>query len=253
MPATTQARLSLPKLPKRDAAAVPRSQMERLWLVAGGLTAFVMLLVGYFFFISPQRSNTSDVQGQTATVQEQNAQLQARLDALREQNKDLAKYQAELQAAQEALPATSGTSDFLRTLQSLGAATLTNVTELTVGQPIDVTPVTAGEPTTSESTPATSPTPEAAAPPAPAAVPPGVYALPITATVSGSPNALSKFLDQLQAVQPRAVLISSITMSSGATGASQAGNSYTLQLTMRAFVAPANAAEGAALSSSAGN
>jgi Tfp pilus assembly protein PilO len=252
MPATMQSRLSLPKLPKRDSTAVPRSQVERLWLVAGGLVAFVMLLIGYFFFISPQRSSTSEVNQQTATAQQQNAVLQARLDALREQNKNLNKYKAQLAAAQQALPSTSGTSDFLRTLQSLGAATLTDVTQLTVGQPVDVTPVAAAQPTASgaAATTAAAPT-QSAAPAAPVATTPGLYALPITASVSGSAPALSKFLDQLQAVQPRAVLISSITMTAGTTDQNQSADSYTLQLTMQAFVAPSTPAEGAALSSSA--
>jgi len=252
MPATTQSRRSLPKLPKRESNAVPRSQVERLWLVAGGLVAFVMLLVGYFFFISPQRSNTSDVNGQTATVKQQNAVLQARLDALREQNKNLSKYQQQLRAMQAALPSTSGTSDFLRTLQSLGAATLTNVTQLTVGQPVDVTPVAATQPTAGASTAtsaAAAPAQEASSA-APVATTPGVYALPITATVTGSANALSKFLDQLQAVQPRAVLISSIGLAAGDSH-SVSANTYTLQLTMQAFVAPSSPVEGAALSSSA--
>lgn len=256
MPATMQTRLSLPKLPKRESNAVPRSQTERLWLVAGGLIAFVMLLIGYFFFVSPQRSNTSEVKQQTATAQQQNAVLQARLDALREQNKNLSKYQAELAAAQQALPATSGTSDFLRTLQSLGAATSTDVTALTVGAPLDVTPVAVTQPT-STSTPAATTTAAAptstAAPAVPVATTAGVYALPITATVSGSASALSRFLDQLQAVQPRAVLISSISMSSATNGTTGSApqDAYTLQLTMQAFVAPASPAQGAALSSTA--
>src|SRR5262245_33248342 len=117
MSAPTKSRpsLSLPKLPKRESNAVPRSQIERLWFVAGGVIAFVMLLVGYFFFISPQRSNTSDVNSRAATVQQQNTALQARLDALREQSKNLPKYKAELAALQQALPSDSGVSDFLRT------------------------------------------------------------------------------------------------------------------------------------------
>jgi Tfp pilus assembly protein PilO len=255
MPATTQSRLSLPKLPKRESNSVPRSQVERLWLVAGGLVAFVMLLVGYFFFISPQRSNTSDVHQQTATVRQQNAALQARIDALREQNKNLDKFKAELASMQAALPSTSETSDFLRTLQSLGAATLTNVTQLNVGQPVDVTPVSAsqasGTATAAATTAAAAPT-EQASSAAPVAATPGVYALPITATVTGSATALAKFLDQLQAVQPRAVLISSIGLSAGDNHV-LSGDTFTLQLTMQAFVAPTSPAEGAALSSSAAN
>jgi Tfp pilus assembly protein PilO len=248
MPAPTVNRpsvpkVSLPKLPKRE-NAVPRSQIERLWLVAGGLVAFVMLLIGYFFFISPQRSDTSDVNSRAATAEQQNAVLQARLDALREQNNNLGKYKAELAALQQALPSTSGTSDFLRTLQSLGAATLTDVTSLTVGQPIAVTPpqpVATAEPSAGGAA--------SSAAPAPVAVAPSAFALPISATVTGSAPALAKFLDQLQAVQPRAVLISSISMSSAVDEGGS--DDYTLELTMQAFVAPVSPVESAELSASA--
>ena len=36
-----------------------RSQQERLWMIAGGLAALVLLLIGWAFFISPQRSSTA--------------------------------------------------------------------------------------------------------------------------------------------------------------------------------------------------
>ena len=241
--ATKQAKrsLTLPKLPKRESTGVPRSQKERLWLVSGGLVAFVMLLIGYFFFISPQRSDTASVNQQVATAQQQNAVLQARLDALNEQNKDLSKYRAEQAALEQALPATSGISDFVRTLQSLGNATLTDVTALTVGQPIAITPVAATQPSadpTATSAPATT-----------AVTAPSGFALPITASVTGSASALIKFLDQLQAVQPRAVLISSIALAESASTASP--GAFTLALTMDAFVAPASVPAAGVVSSSA--
>jgi hypothetical protein len=246
-------------LPKRESNAVPRSQIERLWFVAGGVIAFVMLLVGYFFFISPQRSNTSDINSRAATVRQQNVALQARLDALREQNKNLPKYQAELAALKQALPSDSAISDFLRTLQSLGNATLTDVQSLTVGEPAAVVAPVAAAPTGATSTSApvapATPTDGAAAPEATVA---SAYSLSITASVAGSANALTKFLDQLQEVQPRAVLISNIGLSGGsASGSSTASSSggYTLTLTMKAFVAPVTATAGAPVASStaAGN
>lgn len=262
MSATTKVRpsLSLPKLPKRESSAVPRSQIERLWFVSGGIVAFVMLLVGYFFFISPQRSNTSDVNSRAATVQQQNVALQARLDALREQNKNLPKYQAELAALKQALPSDSAISDFLRTLQSLGNATLTDVESLTVGEPVAVVaPVAAAPSATSTTTPVAPATPtDGAAAPEPTVA--NAYSLPITASVSGSANALSKFLDQLQSVQPRAVLISSVGLSGGSAsgasnGATGSSGGYTLTLTMQAFVAPNISTSGlpAASSTAAGN
>jgi Tfp pilus assembly protein PilO len=250
MAVSTQSRLSLPKLPKREKTSVPRSQTERLWLVGGGLVAFVMFLIGYFFFISPQRSETSDVNSQVATTRDQNTVLQHRIAALNEQNKNLAKYQVDLQNARLALPATSAISDFLRSLQSLGNATLTNVTSLAVGVPTDVSALAAGAPSAA-ATPNADPTATSAPNvTAPAAGGSAIYALPISATVTGSPSALAKFLEQLQEVQPRAVLVTQITQSTGTSvGAVSAPTGTTaIQLTMEAFVAPSSPAESASLS-----
>lgn len=255
MPVSLQSRISMPKLPGRDKGdAVPRSQAERLWLIGGGLVAFVLVLIGYFFFISPQRSQTKDIKSQTAAAKQQNAVLQARIDALRVQNKDLARYQAEYAQARLALPTTSGISDFLRTLQSLGNATHTDVTSLSVSAPISVNgPASASQPSgQAQANP--SATSEAAAGQPSAAAPTssttGVYALPITATVTGTPTNLEQFVYQLQAVQPRAVLITEASQSVGVVAAGGSG-STTLNLTMEAFVAPSSPSEGASLSSAA--
>ncbi len=217
--------------------SVPRSQAERLWLIGGGLVAFLMILIGFFLVISPQRSETSKVDSQVKEARLQNVVLQHRIDSLRQQNKDLAKYRADLATAKLALPSTSGVSDFLRSLQALGTKTGTNVTSLTVGQPVDASAVlNAAAPNVTGAKPA--------APAAPAAVPAGsapvatVYGLAISAQVSGSPVALNKFLQELQQVQPRAVLITQIVETDGVKGGTGSAAGPTLQLTMQAFVAP---------------
>ena len=218
---------------------MPKTQVERLWLLGGVLVAFFMVILGYLFFISPQRSQTSDINAQVSTTQQANSTLRARIDTLQQQSKSLATFQAQLTRAQLALPSTSGLPDFLRTLQSIGNATLANVSALTVGPPTDVTTVSGGAAPAPPGTPA----------PAPAG--PRVYALPITATVSGTASQLDQFLTQLQSVQPRAVLISQLTEgSAAATG--HAGGTTTLQLTLQAFVAPSSAAEQAQLSAASG-
>jgi cell division protein FtsB len=238
MGVSMQTKLTLPKLTKRE-TSVARSQKERLWLIAGGLIAFVMCLIGYFFFISPQRTNTSDVNSQVSDANQKNAVLQARINSLKEQSKNLPKYQAQLAEARRALPSESGIPDFLRTLQSLGSATLTDVTALTVGQPAPVMAAPA-QPTSTA-----SPAGTATAAPTSTATPnaitaPAVYTMSISATVTGSPTALDKFLDQLQNVQPRAVLITNIAENSGsASGSIHNVGQTTLTLTMQAFVAPA--------------
>jgi hypothetical protein len=220
---------------------MPRTQIERVWLFGAALVAFLLLLVGYLMFISPQNSKTSTANSQVSAANAVNQRFEARISSLRDQSKNLPKYQAELQAAQLALPSTSGLPDFLRTLQSLGNATLTTVSSLTVGPPTDVTTAASGRSTT-------------------ATVAPGglhVYALPISAQVSGSVSALDQFLTQLQTVQPRAVLISQLTEATGGSTAAagtrtSGGAEPALQLTMQAFVAPSSAAEQARLSSAAG-
>jgi Tfp pilus assembly protein PilO len=230
---------------------MPRSSQERLWLLGGGVCAFVMVLIGYFFLISPQRDSTSTVNSQVAAARDQTSLLQNRINALAKQNQDLSRYTADLAQAQLALPSTSGLPDFLRTLQSIGNASLADVTSLTVGPPTDVTSVAGGTPPVAASETGT-------AGPATHAVPAGprVYALSITAQVSGSTTQLGEFLDQLQSVQPRAVLIGQITIGSGSPGATSgsrvsANRVTTMQLTMQAFVAPASDAELARLSQAA--
>jgi type IV pilus assembly protein PilO len=237
-----------------------RSKTERMWLVGGGLSALILLLIGYLFFISPQRSATDDVHAQADAAQLQNSKLESRISTLRAQNANLPKYQAELATARLALPSTSGLPDFLRTLQSIGNATLTDVTSITVGPPVDVSTVAGAAPAAPGAAPATS-TPSASVTTAPSgtATPgsvvtagPHVYGLSITAQVTGSPTTLNRFLTQLQSVQPRAVLLTEITEASGqlgAPGAATGADSTTLQLTMQAFVAPVDAAESADLAS----
>jgi cell division protein FtsB len=223
---------------------MPQTRLERQWLIGGAFVAAFIVLLGYLFFIGPQRSSTSDVNDQRASAQQKNSALQARIKNLAEETKNLATYQAQVTRARLALPSTSGLPDFLRTLQSIGNATLANVSALTVGPPTDVTGVTSAPAASASGTPAAT---RKNAPAAPSG--PRVYALSITASVGGTPGQLGLFLTQLQTVQPRAVLISQIVETAGATTGKAGG---TLELTMQAFVSPTSAAEQAQLSAAAG-
>ena len=224
---------------------MPRTQREKLWLFGTGAVAALLLVIGYFFFVGPQRSKTDDINAQIAAAQTQNAGLQARIASLQQQAKDLPKYRQQLAQAQLALPSTSGLPDFLRTLQAIGNQTLAKVTSLSVSAPSDVTALAGA-----------APAPAATATAKPGGVPSGptvggahVYALPISATVSGTTAQLAAFLTQLQAVQPRAVLISQLSLAGGQAGsAKRAAATPTLTLTMQAFVAPSSSAENAQLS-----
>jgi Tfp pilus assembly protein PilO len=222
---------------------MPRTQSERAWFGVGLVVALVVTVIGYFFFIGPQRSTTSDVDGQVNAAQSQNDSLQVRINALDAQNRKLSTYRAALKRAQLALPTTSDLPNFLRTLQSIGNATLVDVTTLAVGDPT----VVGGDSTTGSSTSTPDSTATSAAPTTPSG--PQIFALPITAQVTGSIKALTNFLGQLQSVQPRAVLVGSITLGSD-TGASSA--TPTLDVALQAFVAPGSAVETQQLAQAAG-
>lgn len=238
---------------------MPRSQLERAWLIGGVLIGLIMVVLAYLVFIGPQRSSTSQVNQKVGNAQVQNEILRAKVEALTAQNKNLASYQHAWQQAELALPSTSGLPDFLRSLQAIGTATSTDVTTLTVGAPTDLTPVTSspaatGSGASSGSTGAagTSSAKGIGKPAGSAAS--KVYALPITAQVTGTDTQLADFLTQLQSVQPRAVLISQVTEGAVATGGTtQKGkNASTLQLTMQAFVAPSSQVEADQLAQAAG-
>lgn len=239
-----------------------RSPKERLWMLIGLAAAFLLVVIGWFLVIGPQRSHTDSINASSAQVETENSALQAHIATLQAQEKNLSSYQAKLAAARKALPDSSGLPDFLRTLQSLGTKTHTDAVNVTVGAPTDVTAVANGVPsvvptdtttgTTSTTTPAPAPTPTTSAT-APSSG--GVFGLTINAQVNGSADSLNAFLEQLQAVQPRAVLITSITESSGAdsgTGQPSSTSGMNLQLTMQAFVAPSSSDESAQLAAATG-
>jgi Tfp pilus assembly protein PilO len=214
---------------------MPRKDIERLWIGGTAIVGLLMVLIGYFAFIAPQRSQTRDVNAQVADVTAQNAALSNKVTQLSLQNRDLAKYKAQLVQARLALPSTSGLPDFLRTLQSIGAATNTD-TSLTFAAPSDVTNIGGTSTSTPDLTVGGA----------------HIYALPITAQVTGSVSNLNAFLTQLQSVQPRAVLISQITETTGPSSGSGANAGQPgLSLTMQAFVAPSDQGEAADLAAAA--
>jgi len=239
--------LRRPARPARPTNAVPRSQAERLWLVGGGVATLLITVIGFLLVISPQRGETGRVHTKLTGVQHRNATLEQRLAQLRQQNQNLASFERQLAAAREALPTTSNVSDFLRSLQALGGQTQTEVTSLGVTAPTPVPTPTAAASTAPVPGPAQQPAinPQALA---------GLYALTTTVQLSGSPQNLTRFLDQLQTVQPRAVLITGVQESTGASGtvAGAGRGSTTLQLTLEAFVAPPAAALPAPTASASG-
>jgi Tfp pilus assembly protein PilO len=187
---------------------------DRLWVIGGVLGAVALLAIGWLFLISPQNAQTSHLNDRAAAAELRLETLQRRLADLRQQSGNLPRYREQLARDRQALPTMAALSDFLRELQAAGDGAGVAVSGVNVGAP---TPVTAAK---------------------------QVFVLPITLTASGTAARLNQLLDQLQRVQPRAVLINNVSTTPEQQNGSLAGT-VVLTLALQAFVSPASGVAGA--------
>ena len=179
---------------------------DRLWMIGGAAGAVLLLALGWFLAISPTNTDADNLREQTASTETHLIALRRRLSELEDQKAKLPVYQAALKVNQEALPTDSGVPDFLRQLQESGDAVDVIVSGVSVGAPEQNTAV------------------------------PTVFDLPITVTADGNAANLGLFLNQLQTVRPRAVLIRSANMT-----VSDGANKASISIMLKAFVASAQA------------
>jgi hypothetical protein len=175
---------------------------DRFWLIGGAVVAALLVAVAWFGLVSPQRSQAADLRAQTAGTEDRTVVLRQRLTQLQRENTKLSTYQAQLAREQAALPTDPDLSAFLRQVQAAGEAAGTPVQTVTVGLPA----VVSGD-----------------------AV---AYAMQVAVSATGTPDQLTSLLDQLQLVQPRAVLVTGATTSVGTTP-----DTLSLTLTMQVFAA----------------
>jgi Tfp pilus assembly protein PilO len=194
---------------------------DRLWAAAGAVAALVLAAISWVFLISPQNSETEGLRAEIDQVNDRVVVLQARLAQLRKENQGLDLRKAELAAQRRALPTSTALSDFLREMQT--ASERAGVT---------VTAVNAGAAGTTR------------------AAGTEIHVLPVTLTVTGGADGQIAFLDQLQQVQPRAVLIIGTNLVPADTSNSLSG-SVTMTLSIQIFVAvqPATAPSASASAS----
>ena len=185
----------------------------RIWMWAGAVAIVLLIVAGWFLLIGPKFAEAADVRAQVDDTSTQLITLRKKIAVLEDQKARLSTYKAELRANQQALPSDPAVPDFLRQLQDAGSATSVKVSGVSVAPPAQVTGVS------------------------------GVWQLPIALTAEGDPDDLGAFLNQLQAVQPRAVLVQTANLTqNGATDASGTASGSgkpTLSLSLLAFVAPA--------------
>ena len=179
---------------------------DQIWL-GGGLVAIVVLvLASWLLLISPKFAEADEVQTQADDTGIQLTRLKKEVAGLVEQEKKKSTYQAALEDKQRALPSTYDIPKFLRALQDSGVRVDVTVGGLTVGSPTASTAV------------------------------PTAVELPLSVSAEGSVQNISQFLVRLQNVQDRAVLLNSVSISSGESSGSVAAS-----LTMTAFCTTAGA------------
>lgn len=187
---------------------------DRLWMICGALVALILMAGAWFLVIAPKYEEREGLRAQAATISTQRLTLNRRIAELERQRDDLDQYQATLAEDRKALPETAEISEFLRELQSAGTETGVAISGLLVGSAAKI-PNAATE----------------------------IFALPITMTAAGTAEGLGQFLDQVQRVRPRAVLVGGVNVVAEGQSTSLAQAS-TLTLSVRVFVAPASASTG---------
>ena len=159
---------------------IGRRHADRLWMAGGALAAAVLLALGWLVMISPERATAAELRVQTEATEISLIKLRHRLTELQEQSGRLPEYQAQLDAQQLALPASTAVPELLRQLQRNGSRTDVTVSGVSVGAPV--------------------------------AAKGTVTALPISLTVTGTAANVEKFVVELQDVGPRAVLINTAAL-----------------------------------------
>lgn len=183
----------------------------RAWAVGGVLVGALLVAGGWFLLIGPRYDEAHGLADQAATADQRLISLRHRLVELRKQSGKLPEYRAQLARDRQALPTVPALTDFLRELEAAGTASGTSVTGVVVGAATAVP----GQP---------------------------AYALPVTIVASGTLTQLDGFLDQVQQVQPRAVLVTSVNAVPDGQSASLAGTT-SLTVSLQAFVAAPPGAE----------
>lgn len=175
-----------------------RRHADRLWMAGGALAAAVLLALGWLVMISPERATAAELRVQTEATEISLIKLRHRLAELQEQNGRLGEYQAQLDAHQLALPASTAVPELLRQLQRNGSRADVTVSGVSVGTPVPAKGT--------------------------------VTALPISLTVTGTATNVEKFVVELQDVGPRAVLINTAALTEEGEG-----RRTTLLLNLSAF------------------
>ena len=176
--------------------------MNRSISLIGAAGAFVILLLWYFLFWSPQGNNIDEARDRREAAEAQAQELRVRLDRLREQKRTEATTRGQIELLRVAIPDQPNLAQFI--LDANDAATRSGIDFLSV-----------------------SPTPPAAATTPGAAAPAEIR---LGLSITGGYFQIIDFVNRLNEL-PRLVVIDSVNVSAGGEATQLA-----VQLTARMFV-----------------
>ncbi|MGN6331120.1 MAG: type 4a pilus biogenesis protein PilO [Motilibacteraceae bacterium] len=209
----------------------------RQWSLLAGLAVVAVLAAGWFLLVSPKRGEASDLRAQAVSQEQQNVQLQAKLEQLKAQAKDLPAQQAKLADFHLRIPDNPALPTLVRDLTKATKAAGTDLVSLAPGQPAALTPAAGTQPVAPSAG-------GAAAKPATATSP--LFAVPVQLHVTGTYPQVELFINQLESLK-RSFLVTGFQLGeskeSGAAGDTTASTARTLDLQLdgRVFVAPTTA------------
>jgi Tfp pilus assembly protein PilO len=158
-------------------------QNNRLWLLGGVVAIVVIIAATFLLAIKPIYTEKSDLEGQSADQDIRLVELRRELADLQEKAKNINTYTAERDTLKAALPEKYDITAYLKALQTSENAVSVGVDSVGVSIPQKIK----GAGT--------------------------VYSVPITLTITGKADAITKALKRLQTTQSRAVLITSVNLS----------------------------------------
>lgn len=207
------------------------TRLQQRWAITAVVVVLVML-AGWFFLISPQRSHIAELRGQATAAQQANASLRAAVAELASREKLLAVKKRQLASISARLP---GTLDLPGLITALTQAAKTADVQLLSIAPGAATAVT---PSTAPAVPGATPTPSASASPSTPVVAPGaapglagatstgtggltLTAVPVTLLTGGGFFQNEQFLSALEDL-PRSFLVTGVSIAASSTAGASA-------------------------------
>lgn len=197
----------------------------RKWTFATIALVALILVGSWFLLIGPQRAQASDLSDQTAAVTASNDQLEVEIATLKQQQKQLPKWQAQLAQLREQLPASPALPGLIRDLSDVAHRAGVDLTSLTPAAPVTMGPAVVA-PTTPGGT---------------VGLQPGVLAsLDVQLTASGGYFEIQRFVNNLERMQ-RSFLVVGVSITEDDAAAAEDGapeGTLTATVSGRVFLVP---------------